>query len=503
MPGRVAATIRRNWQFSLMALVAVLMRVIVMAGYPPIMWFPDSYNYFEDAVTHVPDNVRPNGYPFFLDLFLEPFHGLYLVGVVQAAMGVAMGTLIYAVLRRRGLPWWGAMLPAVPVMFDVFELEIEHMITADVLFFFLVTLALVICCWKDRPSVTTMAIAGVLVGYAGLVRSVGEPLLVVFIIGMLVRRPGWRPMVALVVAGIVPIAAYMVWFHNSTGKYAITESSGTFLYGRVSAFAECSKMNPPADLKVLCDPTPPGDRQPSQEYIWAENERFGYRSQTTPLYNWLGTDNSKRFTPEVSGLAQKFAERAILAQPGDYLRVVVKDTLHTFGWNRQPDPGNFYGNGDQFRFTNNPWPLPWWAKHNTGDAQATKLNNLLNQYLGPRLGQPSVNKPWAGIMQWYQRWAFLPGSLLGVILLIGAAGVVGRWRRWGGLGLLPFAVGLLLIVLPPMTAGFSYRYVLAAAPAACLAAGLTFARRPGDQPARAWLADLGRYFGRSVPVNEE
>ena len=59
---------------------------------------------------------------------------------------------------------------------------------------------------------------------------------------------------------------------------------------------------------------------------------------------------------------------------------------------------------------------------------------------------------------------FLPGTLLGVIVLIGAAGVIARWRRWGGVGLLPWLVGALLIVLPPMTAGFSYRYVLAAVP---------------------------------------
>ena len=42
----------------------------------------------------------------------------------------------------------------------------------------------------------------------------------------------------------------------------------------------------------------------------------------------------------------KFAKDAILAQPFDYLRVVTQDTLHTFGWNRQPDPDDYWnGNG--------------------------------------------------------------------------------------------------------------------------------------------------------------
>ena len=78
-------------------------------------------------------------------------------------------------------------------------------------------------------------------------------------------------------------------------------------------------------------------------------------------------------------------------------------------------------------------------------------------------------------------------------MLIGAAGVVVRWRRWGGVGLLPWLVGALLIVLPPMTSGFSYRYVLAALPAACLAAGLAFARgrRPGEK-------SVGAAGGRST-----
>jgi hypothetical protein len=53
------------------------------------------------------------------------------------------------------------------------------------------------------------------------------------------------------------------------------------------------------------------------------------------------------------------------------------------------------------------------------------------------------------------------------------------WKehRWGGLALLPWLLGVALIVLPPMTAGFSYRYALAAVPAVCLAAGLAFAGR--------------------------
>jgi hypothetical protein len=63
-------------------------------------------------------------------------------------------------------------------------------------------------CWSDRPSFWTIAAAGLLIGYATLVRSVGEPLLVVALIGVLARRVGWLRLLTLAAAGVVPIAAY-------------------------------------------------------------------------------------------------------------------------------------------------------------------------------------------------------------------------------------------------------------------------------------------------------
>ena len=513
----LARPVVTNWQFSIVVLAAILVRIIVVLGYPPILWFNDSYNYLYDAVAHVPDQIRPNGYPFFLDLLL-PLHNAYPLALLQAAMGVVMGVAIYALLRHRGLPWWGAALPTLPVLFDSYELHIEHMVTADPLFIFLVTIAVVILCWSDRPSVLVMAIAGLFIGSAALVRSVGEPLLLVVLVSLLARRVGWRRLATVLIAGIVPIAAYMFWFHAYTGKYALTESSGTFLYGRVSTFAECAKIKPPADLKALCDPTPPRLRPVAGEYIWADNE-LGPDPATTPLWKLNHSDDtSLRFGPSVNGLTGKFAKDAILAQPLDYLRAVTHDTLHTFGWKRQPDPNNYSGNGPAFQFVSDakldtliPWwagpedptELAQWAAQYGTDAPARQTYAARQDLGGPGLGNTRVVAPWARLIQMYQRYIFLRGTLLGLIVLIGVAGVLARWRPLGGIGLLPWLAGALLIVLPPMTAGFSYRYVLAAAPAACLAAGLAFARRPGSTSVGALAADLRRHFGRGGAVEEK
>jgi len=523
LPARLVRPVVTHWQFGLVVLAAVVMRIIVVLGYPPILWFSDSYNYIQDAVTHIPDEVRPNGYPFFLDVLL-PLHSDYAIGLLQAAMGVGIGVAIYAVLRHRGLPWWGATLPALPVLFDSYELHLEHMITADPLFIFLVTIAVIILCWSDRPSFLAMAVAGLFIGYATVVRSVGEPLLILVLIAMLARRVGWRRLVTLAVAGIVPIGAYMIWFHNTYGQYALTESSGSFLYSRVSTFAECSKMNVPADLKFLCDPYPPQDRPPAGEYIWADND-LPINGQTTytPLYEKFNKDpdTSLRFTVTINAQARQFAERAIEAQPVAYARVVTKDILHTFGWTRQPDPSDYYGNGPTFQFVSGPQmteQIPWYASPNAWygnppqqgcppatchDQQARQIQMAERDFAGRGLGFTQAVSPWVWLLQIYQRYIYVPGPLLGIILLIGAAGVLARWRRWGGLGLLPWLVGMLLIVLPPLTAGFSYRYVLAAVPVACLAAGLAFTRGPGEKSVRAWAADLRRHFGRGVAVEQE
>jgi hypothetical protein len=297
----------------------------------------------------------------------------------------------------------------------------------------------------------------------------------------------------------------MFWFHGTYGKYALTESSGTFLYSRVSTFAECAKMKPPADIRPLCDPTPPYLRPASGEYLWAENELWPDNHVTTPLFNLNNSgDTSQRFTPLVNGMAEKFAKAAILAQPFDYLRVVTHDTLHTFGWNRQPDPNNVYGNGPAFHFVSGSTLnalIPWWANPHPEDADANLTYQARLDFGGPGLGRTSAVQPWQRLLEIYQRYIYLHGTLLGLIVLIGAAGVLARWRRWGGVGLLPWLVGALLIVLPPMTAGFSYRYVIAAVPAACLAAGLAFV--PGDRSVRALAADLRRHFGRGVAVEQE
>jgi len=488
---RLRRLIRAHRPFAVVLAVAAALRVVVMLGYPPAMFFNDSYNYMTDAVTRSPDIVRADGYPLFLYVLL-PFHSLVLVTALQAVMGLAMGAGMYAVLRRRGLPWWGATIPALPVLFDVFELQIEHMVAADVLFYGLITAVLILLTWWDRPPLAVAVLVGLATGYAATVRSVGEPLLVIVLLGMLARRMGWRRIAATAAAGIAPLAGYMIWFHAHTGQYALNESTGTFLYSRVSSFSDCARMNPPADLRVLCDPRPPSERPNSQEYLW---------SNDTPLARLTGTNNIYRFTPHIESLTTRFAERAILAQPLDYARAVATDTLATFGWTRQNvynSLGNLEGSGSKFRFESTVLSVPGWVTGNPVNARAAR------DYGGASYGRPSVVQPWARFLWAYQKVAYLRGPFLFLFVAVGAAGVILGIRRktrvpgagWGGLSLLPWLTGVALIVLPPVTAGFSYRYALAAVPAVCLAAGLAFA---GRGSLLTWLREHGLPGKKTAP----
>jgi hypothetical protein len=492
----LSGVVRANRTFSIILLAAALLRLIVMLGYPPAMFFNDSYNYMTDAVTKTPDVVRSDGYPLFLYVLL-PFHSLNVVTGLQALMGLAMGTGIYAVLRHRGLPWWGAAIPALPVLFDVFEVQLEHMIAADVLFYALVTLVLVLLCWWDRPPLWIAVLAGLATGYATTVRTVGEPLLVIVVVAMLLRRMGWQRVVATAVAGVLPILGYMVWFHSSNGKYALDSSTGTFLYSRVQSFADCDRMDPSAKLRVLCDPRALKDRPSSQEYLWSDD---------TPLATLTGPNNANRFTPQIESLTMQFAERAIEKQPLDYAKVVASDTLRTFRWTREgtndigsSSAGNLEGSGSKFRFESPSVEAkieaaPGWVTTDPANAHAAR------DFGGATYGETSVNQPWSDLLRAYQKVFYLRGPFVFLFALVGAVGVwLGIRRRtrvpgtgWGGLPLLPWLVGVALIVLPPMTAGFSYRYVLAAVPAVCLAAGLAFS---GRGSLITWLRGLKRSDG--------
>jgi hypothetical protein len=83
-----------------------------------------------------------------------------------------------------------------------------------------------------------------------------------------------------------------------------------------------------------------------------------------------------------------------------------------------------------------------------------------------------VVKPYAGWIRAYQRYIIVPGPLLAAIVLAGLGGLIVAWRRIGGLALLPWLVGLCLLVAPAALAESYPRYLVGDIPPLCVAAAL-------------------------------
>jgi hypothetical protein len=457
------AVARAHRVFLAVLLPAIGLRLVAMLGYRGAMWFPDSYDYVSGALTLTPSLIRPSGYSLFLWL-LSPFHSLTLVVLVQHAMGVAVGAMVYALLRHRfALPTWLASAAAIPALYDAFGIALEHLILSDTLFTFLVTLAVTLALWRNTLSARRVTLICLLVGLAAVTRSVGLPLLVLLLAWLAVRRPGWRAVAAGLVAGLLPIVLYAGWFNSRTHRFGLTYSTGVFLYSRTMPFADCKKMKPPVDELPLCSDTPPNKRGRSQFYIWG---------RTSPFHR-LG---KHKFTAETEARAGDFAKRAILAQPGDYAETVTSDLLRTFRWKHPPFPEpTTYG---YYLFQQHPPQPPHTAVRRMRPYDRGHLHT-------------HVIRPYAGIMQAYQRYFFLRGTMFGLILLVGLGALLRR--RWEAL--LPWTVAVVAIVVPPATAEFDYRYVIPAVPLACIAAALACTRRDAaaSEPGRGVVASLRGY----------
>ena len=464
---------------------AVLLRVDAELGYRWHAWFNDSFQYVQNTVHFNLDPTRVSGYSIWLKI-LQPLHTYAVVTILQHLMAVAVAVMIYALARHRfRSPAWLATLATVPVLYDGFEIQLEHLIMADVPFLFLLTLAVTLLLWDPgppAPSLRRCLFIGALLGVAEIVRSVGLPLLAVFAVYMIIRRVSWRKVAATIVTCLIPVFGYAGWFYAEHGQFAMTDSTGVFLYSRVMTFADCTKMKVPANELSLCTTVPPDKRPIAQAYIWTTE---------SPLDRFPPS----KFSPVPNQLAENFAIAAIKAQPLDYAKAVFHDTWRVFGWKRAifPNAPTY----DEYIFGYRSLPVPAWDKADLGpyDSYAAAYVH----------GDPltHVVAPFANVIRGYQRYVWLPGSGYGLILLAGLGGMVLAWRRLGGEALLPWTISLALIVIPAATAEFDYRYVLVAVPFACLAAALAFSPgTAGGRLARRLGARLGKRGQRGQRVGE-
>jgi hypothetical protein len=434
---------RRHRLFLALITGGLVARIVVTLAYQPAILFFDSLTYLANARDLVPPQVRPLGYGAFLHLVIGIGH-LAAVPVVQHAIGLGIGVLIYALLLRLRVRRWLAALAAAPVLFDGFQLSLEQYVLSESLFELLIVAACVLLLWRRKPSVALAAGAGALFALAALTRSVGLVVLgPALVVAVLLTLPRPWPALALLAAFALPVAGYATWFHSKHGKYGITALGGQMLYARVAPFADCTKLTLTAQERVLCPREPLGQRMPVKRYMWSPTR--------SPVFR-IPAESRDR-------VARQFARHVIVQQPVAYTRTVLGDALHAFALT-----GSLAGDDGpgQWRFR---------AQY---PVFRPDVITALHRY-GYRHGVVRVRL--ARALRSYQQVVFVHGPLFAAAFLAALLAVlgVGRARRSGlrAATLLFAGLGLVLLLAPAASHDFTFRYriplVVLLPPAAALA----------------------------------
>ncbi len=494
--------LRTHRAFAIALAAGAALRIATELGYRWALWFNDSFDYVAIALRLRPDPMRPIGYPVLLWL-ARPVHSLLLVTSLQHLLGLGTAVAGYVLLRRRfGLPGWGATLAMAPVLFDAFQIQLEQLLLADTLFTFLAVAAVTVLCWRPaargrRMNAWQAAAAGALLALAALTRPVGIPLIMLAACYLVVCRVGWRAVTAAGVAACAPLAGYVLWFHAVHGQFAVDSTDGIYLWGRTAAFAECNVIKPPPAQAWLCPKLPPAQRAASAAQVW----------QATSPFHW---QHGQAFSAAENDLAMRFALRAIAAQPASYGRTVLASVGRAFSWDRTSYPTAY--TASLYTFAGTKTWLPVWPEPGGRTAAG-----VARAYADGRAATV-VAAPCASLMRWYQRYVYLRGAMVGLILIITPAATVAGFllgrrarrapeRRQGAdqapeqgeeqatgtpAAWLCWSAAVALLVVPALTVDFDYRYVLPVVPFGCLAAAVAARRflvtagqlRVGRKPGR-------------------
>jgi hypothetical protein len=294
-----------------------------MVAYRPAFgFFGDTFTYLKTAEVATPNQIWPVGYPLFLKAFAFTGH-IITVSAVQHLIGLAMGAGVYALLVHRGVSRKLSALAAAPVLLDARQIILEHYILTETLFTGLLLAALLFLLWRERPAVWMCTLAGLTFAAAALTRTAGQPLAVIVVVYLVVRRVGWRQVTAFTGALVVPLVAYLVWYHEHHGVYAFNQMSGHYMWQRTTTFVDCSKNGFTAEELKLCPREPVGQREVNDLYLFTgDRHRLADQFRAYPDDPIFGS----------------FARKAILGQPVDFLTTIARDGIHLVqpGWQAPP-----------------------------------------------------------------------------------------------------------------------------------------------------------------------
>jgi Dolichyl-phosphate-mannose-protein mannosyltransferase len=311
--------------FTLVLGAAAAVRLAVAISYAPAVIRLDSYVYLDLAQNGTPvgaDAARPSGYPLLLRILSLDNHTLASVTVLQHLAGLAVGTVVYALLLRLRVRRWLALLVATLVLLDGYAIALEQFILPEALFT-LALLASLVFAIRGRGSPPALAASGALLAAAigmRLVAFYAVPVWAVYLVWTN-RRP---TSLAAPVAGLaLPLLVYSSVYAVQTGHFGMSVADGWFLYGRVAQIADCRGVDLDPRVRSLCEPNP-GHGKTAEYYIWG-----GRNSPAARMFGPIA-DPASDAQARSNRLLKKFALSIITARPGRYAELVASDFSRFF-----------------------------------------------------------------------------------------------------------------------------------------------------------------------------
>lgn len=430
-------TLRTHWLLAIFLVAGLVLRVLATVAYRPAILYTDSVQYLKNMEELRPDQLNPIGYDFVLRPVVD-LGGLTGVVIVQHLAGLALGVAIYALARRLTVYRWLAALAAAPILLDAYQVQIEQNIMAETTFDVLLVAALWTLLGWGRPGWKRALGAGLLLGAAFAVRTIGLTLVAALVLYLVVALRHHRLVLRTgsALAGFALVfGAYVGYLHSETGKWAISGAENQVLYGRTAVVADCAKLPLNEGTRLFCPKEPLGQRLGVDKYA---HNHYGDPNWPGPLPP--GTTKQQ--------LAQEFSALVIRHQPLDVAWAVVKDFLKGFAPTRTTSPDDVPLERWQFQLT-----YPSLDDPDTAKAAQTWGGSA-----------PHVNHDPAAVLRAYQlNGGYTSGLVLGIAVLIALAAVagLGRAKRSGlrSAALLPAAAGVILL-LGSAAFEFSWRYQL-------------------------------------------
>jgi hypothetical protein len=429
----------------LLVVAGIVLRVVATtAWWPMVTNLADSWPYAAHAARDPFNDVQhPGGYSLFLKLIGVLTRDIAFYGILQTAMGVLSGLLLFDGVRRMcGSPWPG-VAGAAMVLLGADQVFLERSIMSEAFLAFLLCAAVYATGrameqpdrWYPWPIV-----AAVFASFGGMVKPHGLILLPLIALALILVKPRpWLPRWRPVVAFVAPVCALMLAFATansiSHGDFGIGPTPGWHLYARVAPFAECRQFDPPRGTEALCEDTPLNTREGLNFYLYDDE------SPATKLFGSLGTNGGAG-----DDKLGAFAKQVIVHEPRAYATQVWRDIKGYYFPNDWSGP---IGSG-----TSLDGQLQWNQDWDAGPDRYTESG--MEEFFDPFRIERDMGT--LDLLTDYQRVFRLGGFLLSVCTILIALGLLLGDRRQRLTVLVLGVGGLAMFILPTFGAIYAGRY---------------------------------------------